>query len=331
MIDARLPLAVDAGLTLPQDVSVVVFGPSSASVLPGLIPDRTTVVHPVKMDHDAWARRGFSAAPAAVAGATYRAALVVLPRAKAEARAIVAAAAAQTDGPLIIDGQKTDGIDSMLKAVRLMQDVDGVISKAHGKLFWINHAAAEVFEDWAAGPALTPGGFWTAPGVFSADGIDPASALLVEVLPEDLSGGVVDLGAGWGFLSAHILVREGVTALYAVEAHHMALACAEHNVTDPRATFHWADATQWQPPEPVQAVIMNPPFHAARSADPTLGKAFITAAARMLAPGGTLWMVANRHLPYEATLETHFSKIVDLGGDARFKLVMAERPKRAKR
>jgi len=38
-------------------------------------------------------------------------------------------------------------------------------------------------------------------------------------------------------------------------------------------------------------------------------------------------MVANRHLPYEKTLMAHFSKVVDLGGNARFKVLRAERPK----
>jgi 16S rRNA (guanine1207-N2)-methyltransferase len=144
-----------------------------------------------------------------------------------------------------------------------------------------------------------------------------------------MSGSVVDLGAGWGYLSAHMLTRD-VKAVHLVEAHDVALQCARHNVTDQRAEFHWADATRWAPPHKVDAVVTNPPFHTGRAADPSLGRAFIVAAARMLAPHGALWMVANRHLPYEDTLTTHFAKVVDLGGDARFKLVRAERPKRAR-
>ncbi|MEO0402063.1 MAG: class I SAM-dependent methyltransferase, partial [Pseudomonadota bacterium] len=169
----------------------------------------------------------------------------------------------------------------------------------------------------------------TAPGVFSADGVDPASELLVGALPDAMVGTVADLGAGWGYLSAHILTPD-VAAVHLVEAHDMALQCARHNVTDPRAQFHWADATQWKPAEQVDAVVMNPPFHSGRAADPSLGRAFIAAAARVLKPHGALWMVANRHLPYEDTLTSHFAKVVDLDGDARFKLVRAERPKRTK-
>jgi 16S rRNA (guanine1207-N2)-methyltransferase len=42
----------------------------------------------------------------------------------------------------------------------------------------------------------------TRPGVFSADGPDPASQALAAHLPEKLPTRMVDLGAGWGWLSA---------------------------------------------------------------------------------------------------------------------------------
>ena len=56
----------------------------------------------------------------------------------------------------------------------------------------------------------------------------------------------------------------------------------------------------------MDAVVMNPPFHEGRKADPELGQAFIEAAAGMLGAKGKLYMVANRHLPYEETLERLF-------------------------
>lgn len=328
MTDTRLALALDAGLALP-DVggALVLHVPSSAELAP-FDPARTTVVHPFKPEHDIWQGRGFTAVPGVPKDQRFDLSLVAATRSKVEAYALIAAAASATDGVVVVDGQKTDGIDSLLKAVRARVDVGGVISKAHGKLFWFVSPSEDVFDDWHAGPERTAGGFWTAPGVFSADGIDPASALLVDVLPDELKGQGADLGAGWGFLTAHILVREGVEAVECVEAHHMALACAEHNVTDPRAQFHWADATKWKPETALDFVVTNPPFHTSRAADPALGQAFVKAAARALKPGGRVWMVANRHLPYEAVLTESFAKVVDLGGDARFKLFFAERPKR---
>ncbi|MEO1779241.1 MAG: methyltransferase [Pseudomonadota bacterium] len=325
MIGVRLPLALDA-LALPGDGPLAVLHPAQDADLSALPKDRVHVISPLVTVCETFAARGYPAS-AELPDGRFAASLVCLTRARAEAQALVAHAMAQTDGPVIIDGQKTDGADSMLKALRQRCDVSAPISKAHGKIYWIDGAAD--LTDWHAGPELHAGGFWTAPGVFSADGVDPASALLAEALPEALVGSVADLGAGWGYLSAHILTRR-VDAVHLVEAHDMALQCARHNVTDPRAQFHWADATKWSPPEKVDAVVMNPPFHKTRTADPGLGRAFIANAARILRPHGALWMVANRHLPYEDALAQSFAKVVDLDGNARFKLVRAERPKRNK-
>jgi 16S rRNA (guanine1207-N2)-methyltransferase len=90
--------------------------------------------------------------------------------------------------------------------------------------------------------------------------------------------------------------------------------------------FHWADATRFIPDRRVEAVVMNPPFHSGRTGDPSLGAAFIKAAAGMLTLSGTLWMVANRHLPYEAVLSATFREVAEVGGDGRFKVIRAERP-----
>ena len=142
---------------------------------------------------------------------------------------------------------------------------------------------------------------------------------------------VADLGAGWGWLSAQILARQGVTELDLVEADHLALACAWRNISDPRARFHWADATRFRPEAPLDAVVMNPPFHQGRAADPSLGAAFIAAASEMLSTSGRLWMVANRHLPYESVLARHFRDVGEMGGDNGFKLLAAARPIRTPR
>jgi len=157
------------------------------------------------------------------------------------------------------------------------------------------------------------GGFVTRPGVFSADGSDRGSVLLAAALPEKIKGHVADLGAGWGYLSRAILAHDGVKSLDLVEADREALDCARENITDPRAVFHWADATSFKPARPWDVVVMNPPFHTSRAADPELGAAFIRAAHRGLLPSGSLWLVANRHLPYDRILTPLFRNVEDIG------------------
>jgi 16S rRNA (guanine1207-N2)-methyltransferase len=49
-----------------------------------------------------------------------------------------------------------------------------------------------------------------------------------------------------------------------------------------------------------------------------------------LLPGGTLWLVANRHLPYDRILTPLFRTVEEIGGDAVFRLFRAAHPIRAR-
>jgi 16S rRNA (guanine1207-N2)-methyltransferase len=323
MRSARLTLALETGaLTLPDRGRIAVYRPRIGDDLSAVPLDRVVVLTGFKPDHDHFARTH-----AVVPSPPYAAAIVCLPRSREAARALVAKAAAEVapGGWIAVDGQKTDGIDTALKDLRSRVELSGSLSKAHGKLAVF--PAGPDLSDWRAAP-LQRGSFQTLPGVFSADGPDRGSELLAQTLPERLLGKVADLGAGWGYLSAEILKRPGVKRLDLVEAEADALTCAQANITDPRAWFHWADATTWRPETLLDAVVMNPPFHTGRAADPALGAAFIRAARRMLAPSGSLWLVANRHLPYDAVLSECFLDLKDLAGDGAFRVIHAQKPRR---
>lgn len=323
-MSARLNIALESGVAgLPTDGRIAVFRPRAGADLSALPRDRLQLIQGFRPDHDAFAALGYDTAVAP--GGDFAAALVCLPRAKAEARGLVARAMALTGGgPVIVDGQKEDGIESLLRDCRRRGTVTEPVSKAHGKLFTI---LGGDFDAWAPDPQGTDiGGFVTAPGVFSADGVDAGSAALAAVLPVKMTGRVADLGAGWGYLAAQALNREGIAELHLIEADHAALDCARRNVTDPRARFHWADALTFRADPPFDAVITNPPFHDTRAADPALGRGFIAAAATMLKPSGRLWLVANRHLPYEAEARARFREVEELAGTGRFKILAAAKP-----
>jgi 16S rRNA (guanine1207-N2)-methyltransferase len=327
MRSSRLNQALDTDLfQLPEAGLIAVYRPRMSDDLSALRLDRVVVRTGFRPDHDHFARTfKVDADP------PYAAALVCLPRSRDGARALLAQASAETlpGGPIAVDGQKTDGIDAMLKDLRQRVDLSESLSKAHGKLAVFQNPAVG-FADWAAHPRAVAEGFQTLPGVFSADEPDPGSILLAAALPQRLGGKVVDLGAGWGYLARHILSRPEVRRLDLVEAEADALAAARLNIADPRAAFHWADAVTFRPASLADAVVMNPPFHLGRAADPLLGAAFIQAARRMLAPDGSLWLVANRHLPYDAVLAEAFLEHREIAGDRAFRVVHALKPRRAK-
>lgn len=328
MRESRLTTALQDGtLVLPAEGDVLVVGPGADTDLSGLPPGRALAVQGFRPDHDALAARGVRVVPdLAAVTAPCAAAVVCVPRSRDQARAWIAGAAARVTpgGPVAVDGAKTDGIESVLKELRGVAGLGEVLSRAHGKLAVF--PAAPLPADWADAPRSPPGGWTTRPGVFSADGPDAGSALLAAALPASLPGRGADLGAGWGYLARAALARAGVRSLDLVEADHAALACARLNISDPRATFHWADATIFRPAQPADWVVMNPPFHHGRAADPALGAAFLRNAARILARDGVLWLVVNRHLPYADMLRALFRAVDDIGGTSVHRLYRCAAP-----
>ncbi len=328
-MSVRLSLALETGgFAVPDQGPIAVFHPRSTDDLSALPRDRVVVVQPFRPDFEAFEAQGYTCI-AQYQGEAPVASVVFVTRAKVLARDLVAQAVAMTTGPVLIDGAKTDGIDSILKELRKSSAPSTPLSKAHGKVFWVS--GGQELAALRAAPTQQVDGFITAPGVFSADGIDPASQLLAANLPKKLGKRVADLGAGWGYLSAQILKYDSVQSLHLVEADHAALTCARQNVADDRASFHWADARGWGAPELMDSVVMNPPFHSGRAAEPELGQAFIAKAASLLSPSGDLWLVANRHLPYETTMGERFHKVEEVAGDNRFKVLHGYRPLRQKR
>jgi 16S rRNA (guanine1207-N2)-methyltransferase len=178
----------------------------------------------------------------------------------------------------------------------------------------------------ASGPRHDPAlGLWTWPGVFSWNRVDPGSALLLAHLPP-LSGRVADVGCGVGVLARAILTSPAVTALLAVDVDGRAVAMAARNLPDPRVRLVWADARAMpEAPTGLDHVVMNPPFHDAGVEDRGLGAGLIAAAAAMLRPGGRLWLVANRHLPYEEVLRARFSTVTKRAEESGFKVFEAIR------
>lgn len=165
---------------------------------------------------------------------------------------------------------------------------------------------------------------WSRPGVFSWNKADAGTSLLVGAFPE-LRGRGADLGCGSGVLARAALASPAVTRLDLVDIDRRAVEAARRNLDDPRAHLHWADARVAPPLDGLDFVVANPPFHDDGAEDRGLGQAFLRRAQQVLRPGGTLWAVANRHLPYEGVLSDLFAAVrlrAEAGG---FKVYEARR------
>lgn len=289
---------------------------------------------------DALAREGWSVRTQEDATSTpYPLVLVLPPRQRQEARALLAKAVAccAPDGTVVACMANDEGARSGESDLKTLAGLAGSVSKNHCRVYWstVNAAScdAALVRAWLGLDAPRPildGRFVSRPGVFAWDRIDSASALLAEHLPSTLAGRAADLGCGFGYLSAELLQRcAGITSVDLYEAEARALDLARQNLAhcsaDVSLDFHWHDVTQGLRAR-YDVIVCNPPFHAQGASDrPDIGRAFITAAAEGLLPGGQLWMVANRHLPYESVLDARFGTVRIVAQAQGFKIIEATR------
>ncbi len=183
-------------------------------------------------------------------------------------------------------------------------------------------ARAEAFESLVGAP------FFTRAGVFSWEAPDPGSRLLLDTLPRGIQGRVMDLCAGSGLLAAGLVRKEWqIQELHLVEADAEALECAQTNLRARgiKAAAHWLDAAREPLPQGMDAIVCNPPFHAGHRPSIELGRQIVARALDALAPGGVLWFVANRHLPYEQTLRRHARKWRSIREERGYKVIEATR------
>jgi 16S rRNA (guanine1207-N2)-methyltransferase len=173
-------------------------------------------------------------------------------------------------------------------------------------------------------------GFYAMPGLFGWNKIDGGSFLLLDNL-ESMSGVGADFGCGYGYLSKNILSKgdtlmrvSPLEKLYCFDSDERAVEACRKNVTDDRAIIQQADCTKPIPNLPtLDFILMNPPFHDEDGQDISLGVDFIQNASQHLKKGGILWMVANRHLPYETSLMQNFSHYDTVIQERGFKVIRA--------
>jgi 16S rRNA (guanine1207-N2)-methyltransferase len=287
---------------------------------------------------EALTRSGFKVGEPAD-GTRYKLVLILPPRQRDEARAWFAKAMRHVEpgGVVAACVPNAEGAKSAQADLAALLGSVSHLSKHKCRVFWgvfdLASCDQTLLEAWLDldRPQRNTAGYISRPGLFAWDRIDVASALLAAHLPDDLRGRVADFGAGYGFLATQIIARcPQVTALDLYEAEARALEPARLNAEqamreherDLALGFHWHDVTAGVA-RAYDAVVSNPPFHQGRADLPELGRAFIAQAARALVPPGRLWLVANRHLPYEATLATHFQQVRTVAMQDGFKVIEA--------
>lgn len=291
-------------------------------------------VQSFRPDAEALLRNGFAAVPATPPGTAAPLVLVLLPRQRDEARALMAEAfsALAPGGVVVAAALNAEGARSLESDFIALAGPAQSHSKHKARVFWAGAESLDqaVLAQWRTLDTPRPiagGRFISRPGLFAWDRIDPGSALLAEHLPDSLSGHAADLGAGFGYLSAELLARcPRLKAIDLYEAEGRALDLARQNLSGVAIplNFFWHDVATGLPGQ-YDVIVTNPPFHEGRAERTDLGLAFIASAAKALKPGGRLLLVANRHLPYEAALTKAFASLTPLADKHGYKVLLAQK------
>ncbi|ECN3093581.1 16S rRNA (guanine(1207)-N(2))-methyltransferase RsmC [Salmonella enterica] len=172
----------------------------------------------------------------------------------------------------------------------------------------------------------------TLPGVFSRDGLDVGSQLLLSTLTPHTKGKVLDVGCGAGVLSAALASHSPKVRLTlcdvsapAVEASRATLAAnglegevfASNVFSEVKGRF--------------DMIISNPPFHDGMQTSLDAAQKLIRGAVRHLNSGGELRIVANAFLPYPKILDETFGFHEVIAQTGRFKVYRTVMTRQAKK
>ena len=338
VLDALFLPFSDGSLRLPGDGSVLFLRARNGYRLRELAQSGWLCEQSFKPFADALASDGFTVGEA-TPEARFALVLVLPPRQREEARALFARAAlhAEGGGTVLVCVPNAEGAKSAQADLTALLGSVSHLSKHKCRVFWgVSEASScdlSLRESWLAfdTPQANAVGYMSRPGLFAWDRADTASALLAAHLPDDLHGRIADFGAGYGYLAAQVVARcPHIAAIDLYEAEARALEPArlnmEHAIQESGRKIalgvHWHDVTTGINSR-YDAIVSNPPFHQGRADLPDLGRAFIARAANALVPQGRLWLVANRHLPYESTLAAHFEQVRTVTTQDGFKVIEA--------
>jgi len=185
------------------------------------------------------------------------------------------------------------------------------------------------------------------PGTFSHGRLDDGSARLLralgvadrgvgsgrplawEALRPPRFARALDLGSGAGVLGAWLAAARPGARVTLVDRSAVAVASAQatlaRNELGNARVLHVDVGALAGHEDPVDLVVTNPPFHDGRREDRSLVERFVEAAHALLRPGGWLWLVANRHLPYGPVIRAPFPRAEVVSEDRRYRVWRARK------
>ena len=169
--------------------------------------------------------------------------------------------------------------------------------------------------------------FVTDAGVFSKGEVDTGTRLLLEALPEEMDGEILDLGCGWGVIGISIAKKWPECRVTMADVNLRALELSRENAKRNRAEAEIveSDGMAALAGRTFDAVVTNPPIRAGKQ---VIYQMFADAA-KGLKPGGALYLVIRKQQGAESCmkyLKTIFGEVEKLDRSSGFWVLRAVKP-----
>ncbi len=168
--------------------------------------------------------------------------------------------------------------------------------------------------------------FLTDAGVFSKGELDTGTRLLLEALPENLSGDLLDLGCGWGAIGISLAKAFPESRVIMADVNQRALELSRGNAVRNGVTVECveSDGMAAIADRVFDTVITNPPIRAGKQ---TIYQMFADAHA-CLKPGGSLYLVIRKQQGAESCiryLETIYAAVEKIDRSGGFWVLEAKK------
>ncbi|MDO6461256.1 methyltransferase [Granulosicoccaceae sp. 1_MG-2023] len=167
--------------------------------------------------------------------------------------------------------------------------------------------------------------------VFSRGRPDIGTRFLLEHLPQTRGPvKILDLACGNGVLGIQAARLNPQAEVTFVDESYMAVESARLNVAanlppGTQVQFHVSDCLDALAEQRFDLILNNPPFHQQQTVHDGVARRMFKAAHKALAPGGELWVVANRHLGYHVRLKQLFGHCRTPFSNRKFVILKAGR------
>ena len=166
--------------------------------------------------------------------------------------------------------------------------------------------------------------FRTDAGVFSRGEVDTGTRVLLEALPEEMRGEILDLGCGWGVIGISIARKWPETRVTMADVNTRALELTRENAKRNRTEVICAESDGMAAfqGKAFDAVVTNPPIRAGKQ---VIYRMFADAA-EALKPDGALYLVIRKQQGAESCiryLQTIYASVEKLDRSGGFWVLKA--------